>query len=121
MSALDTDLFRQRLLDERKRVADAIEYLHHENPGSLEDESEETPIDNHLAETATITLDREIDYSLEESATRALSAIDAALERIEEGSYGLCRSCGRQIAPERLEAIPYATLCIECKRKEERS
>ena len=120
MSALDTAAFRKRLLDERKRVMDAIEYLQHENPGSLEDDGEERRPDNHLAETATVMLDRELDYTLEENATRALKAIDAALERIDDGTFGTCRSCGRPIRPERLEAIPYATLCIECKRKDER-
>jgi DnaK suppressor protein len=120
VTELDTERFRQRLLDERKRVLDAIEYLHHENPGSLEDESEERRLDNHLAETATVTLDRELDYTLEESATRALQAIDAALQRIEDGTYGTCQRCGQPIGPERLEAIPYATLCIDCKRRDER-
>ena len=120
MSALDLEAIRARLLDERRRVLDAIEYLHHENPGSLEDESEERRIDNHLAETASITLDRELDYTLEENATRALQAIEAALERIEEGTYGTCRRCGHLIDPARLEALPWTTLCIEDKRKDER-
>jgi RNA polymerase-binding transcription factor len=47
-------------------------------------------------------------------------AIDAALARIDAGTYGICVNCGSQIAPERLEAMPWATLCIDCKRKEER-
>jgi DnaK suppressor protein len=120
VTELDTDRFRQLLVDERKRVVDAIEYLHHENPGSLENESEERRLDNHLAETATVTLDRELDYTLEENATRALRAIDAALARIEDGTYGTCVRCGQPIAPARLEAIPWATLCIDDKRKDER-
>jgi DnaK suppressor protein len=120
VTGIDLDAFRARLLDERKRVVDAIEYLHHENPGSLENESEERRLDNHLAETATVTLDRELDYTLEENAARALQAIEAALQRIEEGTFGICRRCGDPIAPERLEAIPWATLCIEDKRKDER-
>ncbi len=121
MSGLETDRFRQRLLEERRRVLDAIDYLHHENPGSLASESEEVPLDNHLAETATVTLDREIDYSLEENETAVLRAIDAALRRIDDGRFGVCESCGRPIGEERLDARPWATLCIECKRKEERS
>jgi RNA polymerase-binding protein DksA len=120
MAVLDVEAFRTRLLDERRRVLDAIEYLHHENPGSLEDESEERRLDPHRAETATITRDRELDYTLEENATKALQAIDTALERIGEGTYGTCRRCGRPIDPERLEAIPWATLCIEDQRKDER-
>jgi len=101
-------------------VLDAIEYLHKENPGSIEDETEEMPIDNHLAETATATLDREIDYTLEENSEHVLAAIDAALERMEEGTFGKCATCGREIAEDRLAAIPWATQCIDCKRREER-
>jgi len=120
VSTVDLEGFRSRLMAERKRVADAIENLHHENPGSMEDESEETPLDNHLAEMAAITFDREIDYSLEESATQALGEIDAALSRLEQGTFGTCQRCGREIAPERLNARPWARLCIDCKREEER-
>src|SRR5207302_7176635 len=112
--------FRDELPEERRRVLDAIEYLHEENPGSMEDESEESPIDNHLAENATVTLDREIDYTLEENSEHVLSAIDAALARIEDGSFGNCITCGQPIAEDRLAAIPWATQCIDCKRREER-
>ena len=120
MSAVDTESFRRKLLDERQRLSDAIEYLHGENSGSLEDETEESPLDNHLAETATATLDREIDYTLEGNAAQVLNAIDAALERIDEGTFGVCTRCGRAIATERLEARPWASLCIDCKHEEER-
>ena len=121
MSTIDTEPFRRKLREERRRVLDAIDYLHPENPGSIEDETAEMPLDNHLAETATVTLDREIDYTLEGNAHGILEAIDAALVRIDDGRFGICQSCGRPIGQERLEARPYATLCIECKRKEERS
>jgi len=117
---IDPARFRDELLAERRRVLDAIEYLHKENPGSLEDETEEMPLDNHLAETATATLDREIDYTLEENSEHVLAAIDAALRRIEEGTFGKCVTCGREIGEDRLTAIPWATQCIDCKRKEER-
>jgi RNA polymerase-binding protein DksA len=120
VTSVDVDAYRRRLLEERRRVADAIDYLLHENAGSMEDEVAETPLDNHLAETATVTLDREIDYTLEENESRMLAAIDAALGRIDEGTFGTCSSCGNAIGEDRLDAIPYATLCIECKRKEER-
>jgi len=117
---IDSARFRDERLTERRRVLDAIEYLHKENPGSIEDETEEMPIDNHLAETATATLDREIDYTLEENSEHVLAAIDAALERIEEGTFGGCVTCGREIGEDRLAAIPWATQCIDCKRREER-
>jgi RNA polymerase-binding protein DksA len=119
-AAIDTERYRKRLLDERERVQGAIDYLHEENPGSLEDETQEIQSDNHPGDMATATLDREIDYTLEENSERLLAAIDAALQRIEDGTFGICRTCGRSIDPERLDALPYTTQCIDCKRKEER-
>jgi len=119
-TTIDTEHFKQRLLDERSRAQEALDYLHEENPGSMEDETQEIPSDNHPADVATITLDREIDYTLEENEERVLAAIDDALKRIEQGAFGTCRTCKQPIAIERLEALPYTTQCIDCKRKEER-
>ena len=118
MTIQDTDRFKRALLEERKRLVDAIEYLHSENPGSMEEESgEEGGVNNHPGDLATITLDREIDYTLEEADERVLAAIDAALARIEEGTYGICTVCGRSIGEDRLEARPWAELCIDDARK----
>jgi len=120
--SIDTNRFRETLTAERRRVEAAIEYLHTENPGTLEDETEEIigGVDNHLAEAATPTLDREIDYTLEENAEHVLKQIDRALARIDEGSYGTCEVCAKEIPAERLEARPWATLCIDHQREAER-
>ena len=121
MSTLDVDRFRDLLLEEREHVQAALDNLHHENPGSLEDESgEETQFDNHLGDSATITFDREMASTLEDGEEARLAAIEAALKRIDSGTYGTCQRCGRAIAEERLEALPYAELCIDCKRLSER-
>jgi RNA polymerase-binding protein DksA len=117
---LNTEHFRTLLLERRGRVANALNHLHEQNSNSLEEETEEETYDNHLADSATATLNREIDYTLEENSEHVLAAIDEALTRIEEGTFGTCVRCGRAIAEERLEAIPYATRCIDCKRLEER-
>jgi RNA polymerase-binding protein DksA len=119
---VDSDRFHSALLDERARIEHAIEYLHRETPGSLEDETEEVlgTSDNHLGDAASGTLDREIDYTLEGHSEQVLVQIDAALGRIEEGSFGTCGTCGKPIAEERLEARPWASLCIDCQRKAER-
>ena len=120
---LDTDRFRTLLLDERKRVVGAIDNLHRENPGSLEDETGELVAggaDNHLGDIATATFDRELEYGLEENSEHVLTAIDAALRRIDDGTYGTCSRCGKPIGEERLEARPWATLCIDDQRREER-
>jgi RNA polymerase-binding protein DksA len=121
VSAVDTERFRTRLLEERKRVVDAIENIHAENPGSIGEETEEPTFqDNHLGDLATATFDREMASSLEENSTHVLGEIDGALERIEAGTYGICARCGNPIGEERLGALPWATLCIDCKRKQER-
>jgi YteA family regulatory protein len=121
VSAIDTDRFREALLEERARVEAALQNLHEETAGTLsEDAGEETAYDNHLADTATETYDRELDYTLEENAEHLLAEIDAALKRIEAGTYGICTNCGKQIPEERLEALPWATLCIDCQRDRER-
>jgi DnaK suppressor protein len=121
VSAIDTDRFRDALLEERRRVEAALQNLHEENSGTLsEDAGEETAYDNHLADTATETYDRELDYTLEENSEHVLGEIDAALARIENGTYGTCTNCGKQIPEERLEALPWATLCIGCQRDQER-
>jgi RNA polymerase-binding transcription factor len=121
MSVTDVDRFREALLEERRRVEAAIENLHADHPGSMRDETGEDAVyDNHLADTATETYDRELDYTLEENSEHVLEEIEAALKRVEEGTYGLCSSCGKPIPEERLEALPWATLCIECQRERER-
>jgi RNA polymerase-binding protein DksA len=121
MSAIDTERFRQALLDERQRVAAALGHMHDQNSQSLEEETgEESVYDNHLGDTATATYDRELGYTLEQSEENLLKEIDAALVRIDEGTYGTCRICGRPIGEERLEAVPWTTLCIDDARKEER-
>jgi DnaK suppressor protein len=119
--AVEVERFQTLLDEERRRVRDAIEYLHKENPGSIEDETQEENSDNNLADTATETLDREIDSTLEENSENVLAAIDAALQRIREGTFGKCVNCGKEIGEERLAALPWATLCIDCRRLEERS
>jgi RNA polymerase-binding protein DksA len=121
VSAIDTDHFRERLLDERKRVIAAIQNLQNDHAGTLSDESgEETAYDNHLLDTATETYDRELDYTLEENSEHVLAEIDAALKRIDDGTYGICTNKGEQIPVERLEALPWATLCIDCQRQQGR-
>lgn len=117
---MDTERFRKMLLDERERVTLMVESLHEANSWSLEDETEEETYDNHLADSATATLNREIDHSLEENSEHVLLGIDEALARIEDGTFGTCARCGREIAVERLEARPHATRCIDCQRLAER-
>jgi DnaK suppressor protein len=112
--------YRAILLEERERVEHSLKLLHAESPSSNGDETDEETRDNHVGDAASITLAREIDNSLESNLGHVREAIDLALKRIEEGTFGTCTNCGKMIAEARLEAMPYATKCIECKRLEER-
>ena len=97
----------------------AIASLRDEHSGSLDDEVEEVNgnLDtDDLAETASATVGREIDYTLGENSETVLAEIDAALQRIEAGTYGICTNCGKEILVARLEAQPWAALCIDCQR-----
>jgi RNA polymerase-binding protein DksA len=116
MTTIDTTRFRDALLRERERVQAALENLHNENPGTVEDETGEETQDQHLGDAATAMHDREVDYTLEDNEEQLLGRIDAALRRIEDGTYGICTNCGRPIPEERLEALPWAELCIDCAR-----
>jgi RNA polymerase-binding protein DksA len=117
MTTIDTNRFRDMLLAERERVQRAIDNLHDEHPGSVEDETGDETQDQHLGDAATAMFDRELDYTLEDNSEHVLASIDAALARIDDGSYGTCTNCGKPIAAERLEARPWADLCIDCARQ----
>jgi RNA polymerase-binding transcription factor DksA len=120
VTAIDTTEYRRQLEDEKARLLHAVGFLERENPGSISDELGELAeggTDNHLADTATAMYDRELDEGLEEGAKETLVEIDAALQRIEAGTYGDCEVCGKPIGAERLAAIPWARLCIDDQRR----
>ena len=112
----DLDHFRTLLEGERARLEGAREAVHHE--GSLLEESGDLAIGSgdHIADSATDTYLRELDEGLEENADHLLEGVEAALGRIEDGTYGTCVACGKPIPTERLEAIPYAARCVEDER-----
>lgn len=118
MRSGETGKFKKLLETERTRLHAAVEFLEKESAASLEDdELGGRGDDSHMAGMATATYDRELDEGLEESAQTTLGEIEAALGRIEDGSYGVCEVCGKPIGAERLSAIPWARLCIEDKRR----
>ncbi|MDP9308109.1 MAG: TraR/DksA C4-type zinc finger protein [Actinomycetota bacterium] len=116
---IDIEHFRARLEEEQQKVQNAIGYLQKENPRVPEEITGDLamgPGDNHLADLATETVDREIDYTLEENSGNVLREIEAALKRIDDGTFGVCTVCGRPVEPERLEYLPWATLCADDAR-----
>ena len=122
MSTIDTDRFRTRLLEQREQLRSQMEH-HDIGDNDLVGETGElmsSSMDNHMADTASETFERELDEGIEEHAERQLREVEEALARIDEGTYGTCAACGEPIGEERLEALPWATLCIDDARKQER-
>jgi DnaK suppressor protein len=70
-----------------------------------------------LGEGDPIIYEREMNMALRRRARRKVKSLEEALKRLEEGTYGICEICGREIGAQRLEALPQARLCIECAQK----
>jgi DnaK suppressor protein len=105
---------REQLMGSDKELADSLSV-------SLEEEAGEDSLDQHPGDVGAVTLNREMDLSLQENAEYLLSQIDRALEKIEEGTYGICDRGGHPIEEGRLQAIPYATLCMKHELELEQS
>ncbi|MBL7084965.1 MAG: TraR/DksA C4-type zinc finger protein [Candidatus Omnitrophica bacterium] len=73
----------------------------------------------HMADAATDNYDREFSLNLASDSQKAIYVIDEALARIKDKTYGRCLECNKEISRKRLRAVPYATHCIDCQRKEE--
>lgn len=69
---------------------------------------------------STWALERDVNYELLTMHTKALKDIDEALERLDEGTYGICIDCGREISEKRLEAVSFTLYCMECQQEKER-
>ncbi len=113
--------FEDRLQEERRKVLDTMEdfdetLLHHG-----EDDGDISHYPMHLADEGTDTMEREKEYLLASKEGEQLVAIDRALEKIYSNpdAYGVCEECGGVISEERLEIVPWATLCIDDERKAE--
>lgn len=112
---------KEKLLALKKELAERIAYIDkqglNEPVGSAL--SELSTYDNHPADIGSEMFERSKDFALRENALLTLAAVEQALAKIEQGHYGVCDVCGREIQPERLKAVPYAALCRACKEKEE--
>jgi len=106
---------RARLEQERASLLSDIEALAVDNQAQQDDYG----VGNHIADDATEVFTRERDLALRGNTQDLLAQVDAALQRLDEGRYGICARCGQQIAPERLEALPYAIYCVTCQSEVE--
>jgi len=109
---------RAHLEEERVRLeAEVAEDA--EDRELLSEASGENAYRDHMADQGSATFERELDLTLEENVRELLAEVRASLERIEAGTYGSCARCASDIPVDRLDAVPTASLCIQCKEAEE--
>lgn len=111
----DSKKLHSRLEGERKHLLEEMEQLKAEGTPP-EDRRVGSPFGKR-EEEATESFEFEKRLALEKQTREHLAEVDHALEKFEEGTYGLCDSCQKPIAPERLEVLPEASLCVDCKAK----
>ena len=112
--------FKQLLIKEKARVLEEIKHIAKDAAKSHRDTSGDIPTYTyHMADVASDHYERELSLNIASGEQRILYAIDEALKRIEDRSYGLCLECSKAIPTRRLAAVPYAPCCIACQRTQE--
>ncbi len=111
------DVLQRMLLGKRQEIMREIE-------GNLgqsltEDQQRRLESARDVGDQALMDLDRELGISLMEMRNRKRQAIDEALTRLNEGTYGICAECGIEVSEKRLEAVPFAKLCVQCQSRQE--
>jgi RNA polymerase-binding transcription factor DksA len=115
--AYDEAAVRQRLDAERARLQSDI---YERTQGSeavtpVDPISDAGGLESYEADDADAMSDTERNQAVTRNAEQILSQVNAALERLEAGTYDICETCGKPINPRRLEALPYVTLCVDCQ------
>jgi RNA polymerase-binding protein DksA len=121
MDKEDLDYFRKLLLEKRAQAVNNLEEYERISRSEAAQESGEdrSAYSLHMADRGTDAMEREKNLLFAQRDGDYLDYLDEALQRVEAGSYGLCRSCGGPIGRARLEAVPTATQCIGCKSKKD--
>jgi len=116
----DQTRYDQLIKTLREERADAIKTATELLNGDMRESlGELSLLDNHPADIGTEVYQRSRDVAQHDRLIHRVEAIDVALERFDKGEYGRCEHCGHDIPFERLEALPYTTVCTECSREEE--
>ena len=109
--------FEKRLLEERDRLQELIEDYERElEEARMTESSSDRSPDPGNAEAGSMKFEYEKELSIEQNILDLLSKVDRALERMKDGSYGICESCSKSIPIARLDVLPYVTLCVDCAR-----
>jgi len=109
------DRFRRRLIEEQDRLSGIIRDIDEDREEiRISESSSERSPDPNTAEGGSLAFELEKEFSLVYNAQDLLSQVVTALEKIEDGTYGTCAECGKPIPVARLDALPSATLCVDC-------
>ena len=121
MKAEEVAQFKKLLLSLRERLVGKVDFMQGEAlKKSRQDASGDlSNVPIHMADVGTDNYERDIMIELIQNGEEGVRNIDTALEKIEEGTFGVCELCAKKINKERLKAVPYAKLCIDCQREEE--
>jgi DnaK suppressor protein len=122
MDTKDLEYFRELINNKKEELLKALDVLEESSLNTtLKDQSGDlSSYSFHMADQGTDTNERELAFRLASREGRYLHHLNEALERVDNGTYGICRSCGGEISKPRLEAVPHATQCIKCKNSEEK-
>ena len=121
MKAEEVAQYKKMLLSLRERLVGKVDFMQGETlKKSRQDASGDlSNVPIHMADVGTDNYERDIMIELIQNGEEGVRNIDTALEKIEEGTFGVCELCAKKINKERLKAVPYAKLCIDCQREEE--
>ena len=121
MKAEEVAQFKKLLLSLRERLVGKVDFMQGEAlKKSRQDASGDlSNVPIHMADVGTDNYERDFTIELIQNGEESVRSIDTALEKIEEGAFGVCELCAKKINKERLKAVPYAKLCIDCQREEE--
>jgi RNA polymerase-binding protein DksA len=120
LSKSEANEFKTLLLLRKRKVQGDVSTLEGEAMKKGSDAAGDlSTLPMHLADMGTDSFEQDMSLGLMENETDELHEIEEALERIKDGSFGLCENCKKRIPKERLKAIPYTRLCVDCKMKEE--
>ncbi len=113
--------YKKRLVALKARIVGEIDHIAKDTLGQppREASGDLSSYTYHMADMATDNYNQEFSLNIASTERRTLIEIDDALKRMEEGSYGTCESCGHAIAQRRLQAVPYARLCVKCQEESE--
>lgn len=121
MNKRDLKHFEERLIEERLKLLKELGYFEDKifNSSQRDAAGDLSAYSVHMADQASDAQEREKAYHMASAEGRLLYHIDEALARVRDGSYGCCQACSKTINKPRLEVVPHARLCIECKKAEE--